>query len=1129
MQPFLHKASKVLLIFLFAAILDSAPAVAQVLTSSMQGRITNTEAEPVYSAVVIAIHTESNTKYYAVANQLGRYQIDGMRPGGPYTVEIISMGYTTATHSGLYFDLAENYTLNAVLEFSTELLSGAIVVAERPRDKLVYEKMGVSNTISLEENTYISTKNNTITDLLSYSPYSGKGLSIAGADGLTTRFSVDGAQFNNNFGLGGSLPGGGNPISIEALSQIQVDITPYDVRQTDFYGGNINAITKSGTNTFAGTTYIYHRNEYMRGNRVTGTDLSNTRGKEPTTTYGFTLGGPIVKDKVFFFTNVELSAMPRITNKWKASTDGVAVPDQYISRTLESDMVKVHNHVLEKYGYDTGLWNEISHLNNNIKALARLDWNISDRTKLSLRYNYTIDKAWRITNGTSMDGGMKISNNRSSAKSMVFANSLYFIENYANGASLTLNSRLSNKFYNEFLATFSHLGKERNSPSEPFPFIDILKEGTESAPENYISLGYEPFTWNNSLINNTVTIKNDLIYYGPKHRIMIGANYEYHLAKNSYMRNGTGYYRYSSLSDFLDGNEPEIVALTYGYNNESQPCSRIEFNKIGVYLQDEHSISDNFRVSLGARLDFVYYDDSHLIHNDAIYNIDYSGHGYHLGQGRTITVEQDNEALRLDTGHWPENDILISPRFGFNWDLLPDKSLTISGGTGIFSGRIPLVFFVNMPMTNGTTQYQAVFNESGWYGAYAADMSLFRGGLVTNHSGKPTITALRNFLIYNNLSPRRLTEESTIPPLVAAIDPELKLPQAWKSSIELEYKIPVSFPLSVKTEFVYTKTITDLLVTDYSIQPIETFEIFEGTDCRPLFPDQDKLPLYTTESGKVVEVPSTYVFTNTDEGYGYMFSASIETSPVKNLSLTASYTHTASYLLTGMPDDHASTVISYVPNVYGLNYILPHPHAELIPDKFLATATYNDNWNNHYSFTLMGHRGEFNYSYMFINDMNNDGYIYDLIYIPMEGDDISFVSEDDRNRFMSFVARDKYLSAHRGEYAKAYAVYSPWIFRLDFNYAHNFIIKSKNNSHKLQINLDFKNILNLFNSSWGVSKILNPALNEGRILRTTTITPDNRPIIETISSLTPTIDIWVPHHSVSECWYAKIGIKYFFN
>lgn len=1122
MKPLLHKASKMLLLLLFAVVIDSAPLWSQVITSSLEGRVINTESEPVYSAIILAIHTESNTKYYAVANQFGYYRIDGLRPGGPYTVEIISMGYITAHYSEIYFDLAESHSLNAVLEFSSELLSGATIVAFRN------EKMGVSSNISLDQNIYISTKNNNIADLLRYSPYSGKGISLAGADGRTTNLTIDGAQFNNNFGLGGELPGGGNPISIEAISHIQIDLTPYDVRHCDFFGGGINAITKSGTNTFTGTAYIYHRNEWTRGDIINGYKLSIERDKEPATTYGFTLGGPIIKDKLFFFTSFEIEAKPKEIDKWRASSDGIADEEAYISRTLGTDMEKVHYHVLEKYGYDTGSWGEYPRADDNIKALARIDWNISDKSKLSLRYNYTVHKAWKRTSPRAGDGGIRTKVARSSASSMVFSNSLYFNENYANSASLNLNSRITDKLHNDFLATFSHIGKTRNSPSEQFPFIDILQNSSFDC-ENYISLGYEPFTWNNRLINNTITVKNDLIYYGGKDRVTIGANYEYHIAKNSYMRNGTGYYRYSCLSDFLEGNEPEIVALTYGFNGETQPFAKIAFNKIGVYAQDDHSFGDNFKVSIGTRLDYISYSDSHLITNLHIHAIDYSGHGYHLNQGRTFTPQQEAQAIRFDTGHWPKNNFVLSPRIGFNWDLLPDKSLTISGGTGLFSGRIPLVFFVNMPTTNGTIQYQAVFNNSGWYGGSKVDMSLFRGGLITDSHGKPTIDALRNYIVSHKLAPNQSNETEVIPPLIAAVDSKLKLPQVWKSSIEVQYKVPVGFPLKISTDFVFNKTIIDLLVKDYSIRPIQTFQKFSGVDNRPLYPDHDRHPFYTKEDGTVQEVPSTYIFTNTNEGYGYMGSVRMETTPVKGLSISASYTHTASYNLTGMPDDHESSVVSYVPNVYGLNYIDLHPQINLVPDKVLSNISYSDKWGNYYALLLEGYRGGTSYSYMYEDDMNNDGYSYDLIYIPKDDDDILFNTDDDRRCFMSFVKRDKYLSKHQGEYAEAYAVYSPWVWHLDFNYAHNFSLKIGGNTHKFQINLDFKNILNLFNSGWGVTKILNPLLTDGYILRTKYITPDNRPVFETIPGITPTVKTWTPRPDVSECWYAKIGIKYFFN
>lgn len=359
---------------------------AQVTTSSMSGSVTDAEG-PVIGAAVIATHTPSGTTYRAATNTEGRYNINGMRVGGPYTVEISFIGYGTSTTNNITLSLGENYPLNVVL--SEESTSLDEVVVSATRTKFTTEKTGAVTNITNNQIVNLPTVNRSIMDVTRLSPYGGNGMSFVGTDGRTANFTVDGANFNNNFGLSSALPGGGNPISIEAIEELQVVIAPYDVRQTNFIGGGVNAITKSGTNTFKGSAYVYHRNENLRGDAVRGQQISGAREKDRNTTYGFTLGGPIIKNKLFFFVNAEMTKTPTIVNRWRASTNGVADPDNYISRTTEKDLQTVSKFVKDKYGYETGSYTNFPADESNKKILTRLDWNISNAHRLALRYNYT--------------------------------------------------------------------------------------------------------------------------------------------------------------------------------------------------------------------------------------------------------------------------------------------------------------------------------------------------------------------------------------------------------------------------------------------------------------------------------------------------------------------------------------------------------------------------------------------------------------------------------------------------------------------------------------------------------------------------------------------------------------------
>ena len=1109
-------------IAVFAAMLMSVAAFAQVTTSALSGLAVDTNGEPVIGVAVIATHTPSGTVYGVTTNEVGRYTINGMRSGGPYTVEFSCLGYQTVTYTDVTLQLAETYSLGATLNEDSEMLSEAMVIGAAA-SKFSAQKMGSATNISGKDIASLPTVSRSITDVTRLSPYGGNGMSFAGQDGRTANFTVDGANFNNNFGLSDGLPGGGSPISIDAIEEMQVVISPYDVRQTNFIGGGVNAITKSGTNQFKGSAYIYHRNENLRGDTVDGEMISGARQKDRNTNYGFTLGGPIIKNKLFFFVNAEYAKIPTIVNRWRASEDGVMDADNYISRTTLADLKKVSEFVKKEYGYDTGSWTDYPADESNLKLLARIDWNINDNHKLAVRYNYTLNRGWNSTNGSSMDGGSRSGYSRFSEYGMAYANSMYSMDNIVSTVSLDLNSRLSDNLSNQFLATYSKLDDIRGTNSEDMPFVDIRKDDG-SAVLPYIALGYELFTWNNGVHNTHISIKDDLAYYAGNHKITGGVSYEYQMADNAYMRNGTGYYRYKSLEDFMTGAAPEVVCLTYGYDGEAVPAARVRFHKAGIYAQDEWNATENFKLTYGLRLDGLFFDNQDLMRNNEIYN---------------LTYVVDGKERHIDTGKWPSAAITASPRVGFSWDVLGNNSLKVRGGTGLFSGRLPLVFFTNMPTNSGMVQYQAKLGETqtiipGYTGAYIEkkegdkvkqyyDMSEFAGGLLKREELLAKLTSLG---FPNTISP----EDGTIPSEISAVDPKFKMPQVWKTSLAIDYNFPTSFPFSISAEGIFNKTINGVIIRDWSVNPVDGFARFNGVDNRPIF--QNFKQTYEN-NGKLSNLPNAYVLENTNKGYGYSGTFTMNMRPVEGLSLMAAYTHTASKELTGMPGSNASSVLNYMGTIYGPNDPGLHNSQYVTPDRFVASLTHSDRSGNHYSFIYETWRGGYNYTYMTANDMNGDGYNYDLIYIPTDQQvadrEFRFVSADDEKRFMDYVHADSYLRKNQGKYAEAYSVYSPWVHRLDFSYKHDFKVKAGNSTNTLQLSLDVKNILNIFNSSWGVSKYMNPALGEGRILKYEGVDEDGYATFSTPKAVSGDANIWQRNRALGQCWYASIGIKYMFN
>lgn len=1105
--------------FLLLAIVISLATMlqAQVTTSSMGGRVTDAEGT-VIGATVIATHTPSGTTYGTVTNNEGRFSFNGMRVGGPYTVKVSFIGYGDYTQDNITLSLGENYTINVVLSDETTSLDEIQVTATRT--KFSNEKTGAVTNITSEQIANLPTVSRSIMDVTRLSPYGGNGMGFAGTDGRTSNFTVDGANFNNNFGLSDALPGGGNPISIEAIDELQVVIAPYDVRQTNFIGGGVNAITKSGTNTFKGSAYVFHRNENLRGDAVKGQQIQGAREKDRNTTYGFTLGGPIIKNKLFFFVNGEMAKTPTIANRWRASTDGVADADNFISRTTVDDLQTVSDFVKDKYGYETGSYTNFPADESNNKLLARLDWNITNKHRLALRYNYTKNRYWSSPNASSMDGGTRMSEARMSQASMSYANSMYSMDNLVHSFSFDLNSRLSEKISNQFLATYSKLDDVRGTDSDPFPFIDILKDD-----QAYLSLGYELFTWNNGVHNNVWNIKDELTYYLGNHKIIVGLAFEYKMADNAYMRNGTGYYRYSSLDDFLNEATPEIVNLTYGYDGESNPAARVRSNKISAYGQDDWSVNERFKLSYGLRIDGLIFNNTDLMTNNAILDIDYDGRN-------------------INTGEWPSTSIVFSPRVGFVWDASGDKSLKVRGGTGLFSGNLPLVFFTNMPTNGGMVQYQAQINANtkvydaekdieiikGYSGLYTTDdkqnryvdMSQFAGGLVTDVDDNATISALHDKLTGIGYPATISPEDGTAPSAIAAVDPSFKMPQVWKTSLAVDYAFPTSFPFSATAEGIYNKTINGVTLSDWSIPNVGGFARFNGADNRPIYPSG-----YRTNT-------KAFVLENTSKGYGWSANITLNAKPAQWISVMAAYTHTVAKDLTGMPGSNAESAFTYVPTVEGPNHIKLHNSQYTTPDRLVASLNVHDKSGNHYSFIYEGWRGGANYSYMTVNDINGDGYNYDAIYVPtdkeVENNEFRFASEDDKTRFMDYVRNDDYLKNRQGEYAEAYSVYSPWVHRIDFSYKHDFVVNARNRKHKLQLSLDIKNVMNLFNSSWGVAKYLNQEIgSEARILKYEGVDADGVATFSTPSSIHGNTQTFTPSYSLGQCWYGSIGIKYIFN
>jgi len=1045
--------------------------MAQVTTSALSGKVTmNDTKEEVIGATIQAIHEPSGTKYAAVTNANGRFTIQGMRNGGPYSVAISYIGYETKTFRNIVLELGETYNLNALLSEDANELTEIVVSGKA--SKFAAEKTGASTNINQRTIQELPTINRSIGDLAKLSPYYGGSNSFGGMNGKMSNFTLDGANLNNNFGLNSSLPGGGNPISMDAIDEVQMVVAPFDVRQSNFIGGGINAVTKSGTNTFKGTAYFYYTNEDMHGNRVDGVQNSEPNPGEEKV-YGFTLGGPIIKDKLFFFANYERTNTENIPTYWHPDlTGGGADNKTYTSRTTLEDMQMISQFVKNKYGYDTGSPTDYPGDIVNNKYLARLDWNINQNHHLAVRFNHTNNSRWTPPSATSRDvGGLSAS--CVGISSMAFANSFYNQENKVTTFSGDLNSRFGQNISNQLLVTYSNIDDPRSSDSQIFPMVDIMKDG-----DPYMTLGYEIFTYNNRVQNKILTINDNFTYYMGNHKLTAGFSFEHQKALNNYMRQGTGYYRYASMEDFMDGAAPIGVALTTGNNGEENPSSQVVFNQIGLYVQDDWNITEKFKINYGIRFDNLIFQNEGAVRNDELYAVDFGGR-------------------HVDTGLWPKSNWQISPRVGFVWDALGDKSLKVRGGTGLFAGRMPLVFFTNMPGQSGMMQTTYVTKD-------ATALSQFTGGMKTNVRDMETI--LKNYaqgMAY-----------------YAGVDPDFKMPQVWKTSIGIDYQVPVSFPLTLTGEFTYTKNINAVHLDNYNMKsPDDTWRHITGADNRLIYPAASEYQ-YTSKG--------TYVLTNNHKGHGWTASLQLQAEPIKNLFVSAAYTHTVNREVTALPGSNAQSAWQYMHTVNGPNAVEVRNSGFVTPDRVIANISYKYG-KDHFSLFYSGYSPS-GYSYTYSNDINGDGLSYDLMYIPRDDSEIKFVSDDDRIAFWNFVEQDDYLKNHKGEYADLYGARAPWVHTFDFKWAHDFDLKIGNTSHKLQLIANIENIGNLLKSSWGVAKIIpGQSNNMFKMLSVTNakeVKEGAQPIFRMNTDLKTA---WDYNHSYGQCWRLQLGVKYYFN
>ncbi|MEL7834528.1 TonB-dependent receptor [Fodinibius sp. Rm-B-1B1-1] len=983
---------------------------AQVTTASIEGIVVDQNGEPLPGANVIAIHEPSGTERGVSTRTNGRFTLNNLRVGGPYTVTASFVGFEPQRQDEITLTLGKTHSVRFQLVENVEGLEEVVVTAGT--EDINDSRTGAATTIDNAELQNLPTITRSAQDIYRLSP-SSDGNSFAGRNDQYNNFSLDGSIFNNPFGLDAATPGGqsnAQPISLDAIDQIQVSVAPYDVTQSGFTGAAVNAVTKSGTNTFKASAFSYYRNEDFTGGTVSGNDIF-----VPDLTQlqsGISLSGPIVEDKLFFFANFELERRGDLGTNFLAADSPSAIGTGNVSRVLESDLEMVSNLLESRYGYQTGPAQRYSHDTDNNKGILKFDWNINKKHSLTATYNFL--DAFREQNAHPSAIGRR----GPDATTLQFYNSGYRINNDIQSGIVELRSLFGNKYSNKLQVGYTHFDDSRDPFSEPFPVVNISKDGSR-----YIVAGHEPFSIHNRLDQKVFQATNNFDIFANDHTITIGSSFEAFLFDNSF--NLGAYYIGQPGGTFSGAGIPiedfqsvinngaldpavQNARDVFETNNANDSWALAETNvgQWAVYAQDKWAVKDNLTLTFGLRMDLpLYFNTKEKIRE----NIERVG-----GYAPDLTYyDEDGNPIQFDHTKLPDQDPLFSPRFGFNWDVFSDQTLQLRGGSGLFAGRLPFVWIGNQVANPGAGFYQ-----------------------VTS--------------------------------------PDFDFPQVWRSNLGIEKTLEGGWLLS--TDIIYTKDVNGAIVRNYGFRPPSGN--LNGPDNRAYYlpsdyaedPDGNRVGAFGGPA------QNAYVFTNTNKGYSFNWTAEVKKRFDNGLFASLAYNYLDSKDLSSIEAEISSDAFDRNPAFGNVNKPELAPSLYGNKHRFVGQLNKTFNYGDGMWATTVSLFFEYNqggrYSYTYSGDANGDGSdLNDLMYIPTESELTSYnfsgdatQQEAQRSAFNEYIEQDDYLSSHRGEYMEKYAILSPWNSRWDLR-----VLQALNlGNNALKFSMDVLNVGNLINSDWGV-------------------------------------------------------------
>ncbi|SNS98192.1 Carboxypeptidase regulatory-like domain-containing protein [Ekhidna lutea] len=993
-----------------------------VTTSTITGEVKDSDGEPLIGVTVLVKHRPTGTQTGTITNASGRFTAPNLRVGGPYEVTLSYVGFESFTVDNIFLKLGSNYEIDATLSEQATELSDVVVTAGGIFNS---DRTGESQAFDNEQIRKMPTITRSAGDIYRLSP-SSDGNSFAGRNDQYNNFSLDGSIFNNPFGLDAATPGGqtdAQPISLDAIEQIQVSVAPFDVTQSGFTGASVNAVTKSGTNDIKGTVFGFYRSDALTGSKVEGEKVFVPELTQLQT--GFSLGGPVIKDKLFFFINTELERRDDLGSSFLPNTGTGAINE---SRIPESDLIAVQS-ALRSIGYDPGAYSGFIHETNNHKGIIKLDWNINSNHTLVATYNFLDASKQKPAHPSALG------RRGPDATTLQFQNSGYQINNIIHSGLIELRSLFGNKFSNKFQVGYTKFDDSREPFSSPFPVVNINQFGVRG-----IVAGHEPFSINNRLDQDVLQITNNFDMYLGDHTITIGTSLEKFSFDNSFNLGvyepfeipgvtppyngnvdyypggsfGGGFASVQAFLDFVNTNNSDGISQlenianfsqsVFDANNANDTWALAETNvgQWAFYVQDRFAVNSRLNLTIGLRMDLpLYFDTSEKIQE----NIDRSC----CYDPSIVYTDEDGNPVTFDHTELPKQTPLWSPRVGFNWDVKGNKEIQVRGGTGLFTGRLPFV----------------------WIGNQVANPNSF----------------------FYNMTAR-----------------DFKFPQVWRSSLGVDKNYNGGWVTSL--DLAYTNDVNAMMVRNYGLG---------GSPQGTLNAPGDDRRIYTNGQ----KINNAYIFTNTDKGRSFNASFEVKRNWENGLYTSIAYNYLDAKDVTSIEAEITSDAFDRNPALGDVNQTVLAPsiygNKHRIVGNLNKYFNYSEKWGTTISmFFEYAQGGRFSYTYA--GDINNDGafsFGNDLIYIPTDSqvdamnfaatvnpvDGTTVSAAQQQAALKAYIAQDDYLSENRGSYAGRNAALSPWYSRWDLRILQDYNL---NNGDQIQFSVDILNVGNLVSSDWGV-------------------------------------------------------------